>query len=328
MFTPTWTWTRSKWSTLRGELSQSKGKETAAQLWRSFFVRDREKGNGKTGNKGTREKEDRTRDAEANGLKIGDWRVAKTLTRVRWFVVFYLFAAALVAAAQPSNGFAADGDDVSNPVARVRDHRSWEYGPFLGWGTGVGERSDFKFFWGGFELSKILSPVVHAGILSGQFQYGGNIMPLWQAYTPPPHNVEIPCLTPSEQLTTCPYPYGGGTFHGVSLTPVIFRWNFLTRSRRWQPWFQAAGGLIYTTHKYPPDYLSNNNPARGPIVDGGTSVWNFSPQGGGGIHYFFRDRRSIDLGVNGVHISSASLGDRNPGVNASVQIQVGYTFWR
>ena len=63
-------------------------------------------------------------------------------------------------------------------------------------------------------------------------------------------------------------------------------------------------------------------------IDGGTSVWNFSPQGGGGVHYFLRRKRSIDLGVNGVHISSASLGDRNPGVNASVQVQVGYTFWR
>jgi hypothetical protein len=57
-------------------------------------------------------------------------------------------------------------------------------------------------------------------------------------------------------------------------------------------------------------------------------VWNFTPQGGGGIHYFLSPGRSIDLGVNGVHISSASLGDRNPGVNASIQIQLGYTFWR
>jgi hypothetical protein len=29
-----------------------------------------------------------------------------------------------------------------------------------------------------------------------------------------------------------------------------------------------------------------------------------------------------------VHISSASLGDRNPGVNGLIQIQVGYTFWK
>ena len=61
---------------------------------------------------------------------------------------------------------------------------------------------------------------------------------------------------------------------------------------------------------------------------GGTSVWNFSPQGGIGVHYFIRPKRSIDLGVNAVHISSASLGDKNPGVNASIQIQVGYTYWK
>jgi hypothetical protein len=103
---------------------------------------------------------------------------------------------------------------------------------------------------------------------------------------------------------------------------VIFRWNFLTQSRHFQPWFQAAGGLVYTTHKFPPDVLVPHG------TDGGTSVWNFSPQGGVGVHYFLRSRRSIDLGVNAVHISSASLGDRNPGVNASVQIQVGYTFWK
>jgi hypothetical protein len=73
--------------------------------------------------------------------------------------------------------------------------------------------------------------------------------------------------------------------------------------------------------------MSNNNPANGPIIDGGTSVWNFSPQGGIGVHYFLKPKRSIDLVVSGVHISSASLGDRNPGVNASIQIQAQYTFW-
>jgi hypothetical protein len=121
---------------------------------------------------------------------------------------------------------------------------------------------------------------------------------------------------------------GGGTFYGVSLTPVILRWNFLTRNRRIQPWFQGAGGLVYTTHKFPPNIQSTKAANGDPGIDGGTSVWNFTPQGGFGIHYFTRAKRSIDLGVNGVHISSASLGDRNPGVNASIQVQVGYTFWR
>ncbi|MGB6742977.1 MAG: acyloxyacyl hydrolase [Terracidiphilus sp.] len=231
-------------------------------------------------------------------------------------------AASMLAAAEMPDG---QDNAATNPVAQVRKDRGWEYGPFVNWGTGVGNRSDYKFFWGGFELGKVLTPVVHAGIFSGQFGLAGNVMPLWQAYTPPPHQQTFyysggPC--PAGE--TCSYvgPEGGGTFRGVSLTPVIFRWNFLTHSRRIQPWFQAAGGLIYTTHKFPPDQeVPEGTP-------GGTSVWNFSPQGGGGIHYFISAKRSIDLGVNAVHISSASLGDRNPGVNASVQIQVGYTFWK
>jgi hypothetical protein len=138
---------------------------------------------------------------------------------------------------------------------------------------------------------------------------------------------ESPCVV-NGQNASCLLAYGGGTFRGVSLTPVILRWNFLTGSKRFQPWFQGAGGLIYTTHKFPPNLLSTPAVNGVPGIDGGTCVWNFAPQGGVGFHYFTRAKRSVDVGVNGVHISSASLGDRNPGVNASIQVQVGYTFWK
>lgn len=210
----------------------------------------------------------------------------------------------------------------TNSVAEVRKARSWEYGPFVNGGVGLGNRDNFGFLSAGFQLGKPLTPVLHAGIFSGQFELSGNIMPLWQAYTPAPHEELYTCGTPAGQPEPCYLPVGGGTFRGVSLTPVILRWNFLTKSRRIQPWFQGAGGLIYTTHKFPPNLLSFDG------IDGGTSVWNFSPQGGAGVHYFTREKRSIDIGVNAVHISSASLGDRNPGVNASIQVQVGYTFWK
>ena len=59
-----------------------------------------------------------------------------------------------------------------------------------------------------------------------------------------------------------------------------------------------------------------------------TSVWNFTPQFGVGVHYFTRPKRSIDFGANAIHISSASLGDKNPGVNASVQFTLGYSWWK
>jgi len=231
---------------------------------------------------------------------------------------FLILTASTMAAAQAPGDAAKGGSDAAvNPVAQVREARSWEYGPFANGGAGVGDRSDFQFFSLGFQLAKPLSPVMHAGFLSGQFEFGGNIMPLWQAYTPAAHEQIYNCG--GQQ---CELPIGGGTFTGVSLTPVIFRWNFLTHEKRIQPWFQAAGGLVYTTHKFPPDVIVPEG------TPGGTSVWNFSPQGGIGVHYFLHDKRSIDLGVNAVHISSASLGDRNPGVNASIQVQVGYTFWK
>lgn len=207
--------------------------------------------------------------------------------------------------------------DAGNPVARVRDNRSWHYGPFVNYGAGTGNRDTFHFLSAGFELGKVVTPVIHAGIVSGQFEYSGNIMPLWQAYTPAPHTITV-----TNGATSSVVPVGGGTYRGVSLMPVILRWNFLTKSRRIQPWFQGAGGLIYTTHKFPPDILVPHG------TPGGTSVWNFSPQGGIGIRYFVRPKRSVDLGLNAVHISSASLGDKNPGVNASVQLQVNYTFWK
>jgi hypothetical protein len=248
----------------------------------------------------------------------------RTLIRIVRLFAFVLMAGTIIAVAQTS-GSTATGPAAANPVAQVRNARSWEYGPFVSGGNGIGgdERSQYRFFNVGFQLAKPLTPVLHAGVLSGQFEFGANIMPLWQAYTPDAHTATYICIVAGNPVS-CVLPVAGGTYNGASLTPVIFRWNFLTKSRRVQPWFQGAGGLIYTTRKFPPSFSSTPTFP----VDGSTSVWNFSPQGGIGLHYFTRDKRSIDIGVNAVHISSASLGDRNPGVNASLQLQVGYTFWK
>jgi hypothetical protein len=253
------------------------------------------------------------------GFWIFDEEKGRILTRTGRILLFVLVVGTMMARAETPVSISADGNDAAaNPAAHARNAHSWEYGPFINWGTGLGNRDTFRFLSAGVQLGKPLFPAVHAGIFSGQFELGGNIMPLWQAYTPAPHSETF--KFPGQ----APYvaPVGGGTYSGVSITPVILRWNFLTRSKRFQPWFQGAGGLIYTTHKFPPTQLVPQG------TPGGTSVWNFSPQGGGGIHYFIRPKRSIDLGINGEHISSASLGDRNPGVNASIQIQVGYTYWK
>jgi hypothetical protein len=218
---------------------------------------------------------------------------------------------------------AAPGANLDAPARAALAQRPWEYGPFFQGGMGVGDRSDFHFASAGFRLGKVLTGQHLGGIFRGQFELAGEIMPYWQAFTPAPHLQQFSCFDPTTQLSfPCPQPVptGGGTFTGVSLTPVIFRWDFKP-TRRFAPWFQAAGGLIYTTHKFPPDVLVPHG------EPGGTSVWNFSPQGGIGVHYFIKPGRAITLSANGVHISSSSLGDRNPGVNASVMFQIGYTFF-
>jgi len=239
------------------------------------------------------------------------------LTRALKVFLLLLCGAATLAAAEPGAAKGGGDEPAQSPVAEARNGRLWEMGPVAYFGQGLGNRDQYRFFSAGFQIGKPITPVLRAGIFSGQFELGANIQPFWQAYTPGPHSEEI-----VYKGVTYLVPIGGGTYTGASLTPVIFRWNFLTRSKRIQPWFQGAGGLIYTAHKYPPDVLVPHG------LPGGTSVWNFSPQGGVGIHYFTRARRSIDLAINGVHISSASLGDRNPGVNALVQIQAGYTWWK
>ena len=82
------------------------------------------------------------------------------MTRIVKLFVFVLMSGAVaagtdIAAAQTSSSTATVAAPVAeNPVAHVRDARSWEYGPFVNWGTGVGDRSDFKFLWAGFQLDR------------------------------------------------------------------------------------------------------------------------------------------------------------------------------
>ena len=161
--------------------------------------------------------------------------------------------------------------------------------------------------------------VLHAGILSGQFELAGNIMPLWQAYTPAPHDADFQSIRvvtyTAAASAAAPSPESASPRSSFAGTSSPGR-NAFSRGSRAQ-----AGSSTPPTSFRPTCLCRTASP-------GGTSVWNFSPQGGIGIHWFTGRKRSIDLGVNAVHISSASLGDRNPGVNASLQVQVGYTWWK
>jgi lipid A 3-O-deacylase len=212
-----------------------------------------------------------------------------------------------------------------SPVEQVANTRPWEYGALIQGGNGLEQRTNFQFLMVGVHLGRILTTDFGTGALKGNFEYAVEVFPLWQSYTPKFQRLNCAGTT-SDPACSQPYTVGG-TFTGASIVPIILRYNF-THGKRFMPWIQAAGGVVWTNHKYPAvGDLNPTDPTQtGPAAD--TSVWNFTPQGGIGAHYFLHPRRSLDFSINGVHLSSASLGDKNPGVNVSLQVSVGYTWWK
>jgi hypothetical protein len=219
----------------------------------------------------------------------------------------------------------APSTDGATPFHYGSGHLPLEIGALAQGGFGVTEnRGGFKFLMVGVHAGKVLTGDYGPGVLRGNFEYAVEAFPLWQSYTP---KFQREMCASVSGGSGCSAPYTvGGTFSGVSVTPIILRWNMIG-SRKISPWVQGAGGMVWTNHKYPafggPPYNLNND---GRNSD--TSIWNFTPQFGVGAHFFVSPRRSVDFGANAIHISSSSLGDKNPGINASVQFSIGYTWWK
>ena len=77
------------------------------------------------------------------------------------------------------------------------------------------------------------------------------------------------------------------------------------------PYIAAVGGVLFSSKNLPP---------------GDTSQINFTSGAEVGLQMFRKGRNSWDVAVKAYHLSSASLGNRNPGVNASLQFTLGYTW--
>jgi hypothetical protein len=175
------------------------------------------------------------------------------------------------------------------PNALVDGRGTWDFGAFLGGGTGAGKSSNTQFLFAGGRAGRVLTPDLGRAFLRGNFEYAVEVMPVYTVFTP------------------------NGAVYGASIKPFIVRWNFTTANRRVIPYFHFAGGVVFTTSDVPPP---------------NTSSINFTPQLGGGIHWFVRPERSVDFGLDLVHHSNASLGDHNPGYNASIFFSVGYTWYK
>ncbi|HEX6772095.1 MAG TPA: acyloxyacyl hydrolase [Acidobacteriaceae bacterium] len=248
---------------------------------------------------------------------------------MRSFRFCFLPATLLLASVMPGISIAQSGGSSSSSAGAslsplqetMRDH-PWNWGAFFSSGFSAGDKPSSSYLSVGVRAGKVLTEPHGRGLLRGQFEYSGEIMPWWQGRTDTFTRFNL-YATDDPNIAAISGPYKtGGAYNGISITPILLRWDFATGTRRILPLIQGGGGLIWTNHKFPP---VGPFPAPG---HQGTSVWNFTPQFGVGVQYFLRPKRSITFNANAIHISNASLGDANPGVNATVQFQIGYSWWK
>ncbi len=161
----------------------------------------------------------------------------------------------------------------------------------------------------GIGFGRVVTAVHGGGWLRGDGEFLAELMPFWYAEIP---RQRITVYT-SQSISGGTSEIGPFGYHGVAVTPLLFRWNTL-RLHRVRPYGELGGGLLWTAENFPPGLTTSNI--------------NFTPQVEFGAQIPTRSRQSVVVGARVVHISSAGLGLYNPGVNVNVQLHVGYTWWK
>jgi hypothetical protein len=165
----------------------------------------------------------------------------------------------------------------------------WNAGVLVSGGTGLFDRTNVQFVRTGIRVGRVMTGELGSGLLRGTFE----------------EDVEI---TPLDYVL-----WGGyGNVYGFGVNPLVMKWNF-THGKKMIPYLLAQGGMLHTHVKIPP---------------GDTSTVNFLSGPGIGFNYFVKPGRSVNFDLRATHLSNASLGDHNPGVNSSLQFGVGYNWWK
>lgn len=176
----------------------------------------------------------------------------------------------------------------SDPAAAIR-REHWNIGVLASGGSGLFDRDNVQYIRAGVRVGRVMTGELGSGFARGTFEVDSEVMPL-------------------------DYVLWGGykNVYGFGVNPLIMKWNF-TRGKKVIPYFLAQGGMLWTEEKIPP---------------GNTSKINFTSGAGVGFQYFLKPRRSVNMDLRATHLSNASLGDHNPGVNSSLQLSIGYNWWK
>ncbi len=164
---------------------------------------------------------------------------------------------------------------------------AWSKGIFLGGSTSFANTPSAQTFLVGARLGRVLTHEHGSNFLRGSFEMDLDVIPLNEFW------------------------YNGNAQYAAAINPFIAKWNF-TKGSTIAPWIAAVGGIVFSTSNLPP---------------GDTSTVNFTSGLELGSHFFRADRQAVDLAVKIYHLSNASIGNKNPGINGAVQVTLGYTWF-
>lgn len=200
----------------------------------------------------------------------------------------------------------------------------WQAGAFVAggyWpfnrisGGGLSTHVELHFYNAGLFAGRFITRPHGKGIFKRRVEALVEFMPFWLARYPPQLLVAKVLGYPNETEEGA---YGPHDSYGVSVTPLLFRWNYFHGIRpRYMPWFQVGGGLLWTNSQFP--YLA---------YSGKTSKINFTPQAGIGENFLLGNHHSVDVAFKAIHISNAYLGQTDPGLDITYQWSVGLSFWK
>jgi hypothetical protein len=224
-------------------------------------------------------------------------RRPKLLAPKFWLAALLALGCATMLAAQdppasasttPPASLATSPADNGDWVHQSLGQHAIQLGLLAGAGTGLGHSGGTQFGYAGGRGGIILSPEFLPGFLRGNFEWAADVLPMYVVFPP------------------------SGAVWGGSIRPVIWQWNF-TSAHKFAPYVAAVGGIVFTRENVPP---------------GDTSQVNFTPGIAFGSNVFVKPHRALFVEGSIAHLSSASLGDRNPGYNVNFLFTVGYSWFK
>ncbi len=188
---------------------------------------------------------------------------------------------------------AAIAQDATDYAAALRHERA-NVGVWAAGANGLGQRSNVSMFGAGLRLGRVMTGELGSGWRRGTFELDADLTPVYYFHWR--GNREV----------------GSGSQYSGGVTPLVMKWNF-TSGKRVVPFADVFGGVLFSRDDIPP---------------GDTANVNFISGGGGGFHYFVKPGRAWTFEGRAFHFSNASLGPHNPGINASVEFRLGYTWFK